>query len=125
VSKTKIFVIDKNEEWADLVVPALEESGFSVSDFNDYEETVIKSSILEERPDLVVLGCVKISNNEYNLIDFLLEEKLHLLVLCTTLPQKVMRTVFLAGADDVTEKPFDPNRTVKTVNEVLKNISNR
>ena len=49
----------------------------------------------------------------------ILEHKHHLLVLSTSLPWSVMRAQFLAGADDVGDKPYDRGRLVEIVTQAL------
>jgi DNA-binding response OmpR family regulator len=80
---------------------------------------------LEPPFDLVILGCPGIRKAEHELINRILEHRDHLLVLSTSLPPVIMRTVFLAGADDVTDKPYDPAKLVNVVSEALDAIKPR
>ena len=70
-----------------------------------------------------MLCCASIGTDEQNLINRILEHKDHLLVLSTSLPWRVMRALFLDGATDVTEKPYDAGSLVTTVHEVLDSLS--
>lgn len=76
-------------------------------------------------PDLVILGCSSIRHEERELINKVLADHRHLVVLCASLPWGDMRALFLAGADDVADKPYDSDRLVSIVNEAFMAMSDR
>lgn len=119
--KKRILLIDHQEYWRKRSAAALEEAGFVVDTLSHYDY----SPRDEERPDLVVLGCTAINPDEQKLIGHLLALKLHLLVLCTSLPWRVMRALFIAGADDVAEKPYNPSHLLSAVDHALRSIAPR
>lgn len=119
-----ILIVDEQEYWRNLSARALRAAGFSVQTRSDY--TLIPANeYVSDEPDLVILGCASIGHREHQFIAQILDAKYHLLVLCTSLPLQAMRSVFLAGADDVGDKPYDPERLVTNVEQALELISTR
>jgi DNA-binding response OmpR family regulator len=118
----RILLVDCQQYWRERSKQALEEAGFEVEVLSHYDYTPREGGA---PPDLVILGCASIGENEQRLIGHLLANKLHLLVLCTSLPWRVMRALFLAGADDVAEKPYDPSHLLSAVQHAFKSITPR
>jgi len=119
--RRRILLIDCQEYWRERSAAALRDAGFEVEVLSHYDYTPREGS----EPDLVILGCAAIGENEQHLIGHLLAAKLHLLVLCTSLPWRVMRALFLAGADDVAEKPYNPSNLLSAVEHAFKSITPR
>ena len=115
--KRRVLVIDKQDYWRALSEKTLRGVGFDVESRDSYDWEP------GEKFDLVILGCAEIEREEKGLIGSILGSGEHLLVLCTSLPWMMMRSLFLAGADDVTKKPYDPERLTSIVQQVLENIN--
>lgn len=123
--KKAILLIDKQHSWRERSAHALELAGFTVEALDSYrlpEELLYHD---RQRPDLVVLGCASVGPEEQSLINEVLLQQWHLLVLSTSLPWHTMRALFRVGANDVTDKPYDADVLVTTVNEALESISER
>jgi DNA-binding response OmpR family regulator len=120
-SETKIVVIDHQAYWLGLSATALTDEGFSiyVHSHYDYPPPEIANG---EKPDLVILGCPAIREQEQQLIESVLAHDHNLLVLCTSLSMPAMRSLFLGGASDVADKTFDPNRLVAVVKQTLRRV---
>ncbi len=85
----------------------------------------LQACLKGENPDLVVLGCTRIGDEEQRLIEQVLDRKQHLLVLSASLSLQIMRSLFLLGVDDIEDKPYDPKYLVKIVDQVLASIAPR
>jgi len=116
----RILIVDRQKYWRGISAKALEERGFEVRVLSSYDYSSETAYINNEPPDLVVLGCASVKREERDFIQQVLSDGPHLLVLCASLPWRDARSVFLTGADDVTDKPYDPDQLVSTVEEVLK-----
>lgn len=121
----KILVIDRQDEWRTLFVEMLETAGFLVSTLDHYDYPPSADVPSNEKPDLIILGCGVIGPVEFQLIERVFAAKLHLIVLSTAVPWQDMRRLFLAGADDVTDKPYTQTHLVNIVEEVLQNIRSK
>ena len=120
--RKRILLIDPQDFWRAPAVQALEAAGFSVCQAREYNPS---SGQGKGSPDLVVLGCANVGAREQRWIQAIVTRHWPLLVLSASLPWEVMRAVFVAGADDVTEKPYDPENLVTVVDETLKTIAGR
>lgn len=121
----KILVIDKQDFWLELSVKTLTDAGYSVRAETNYHSLAPIYHKRGTKPDLVIFGCAFIEWEELNLVASLHEEQIALLVLCTSLSWDMMREIYLAGADNVTEKPFSPEKLLSTVDNTFKTISRR
>jgi DNA-binding response OmpR family regulator len=116
----RVVVIDRQEYWRELSTGALKERGFKVKSLSTYDYSPETAYFDGEPPDLVVLGCASIKREEREFIEEVLADEVHLLVFCASLPWREARLVFLAGADDVADKPYNPAQLLNTVDEVFK-----
>lgn len=121
----RILIIERQEKWREDAARSLREMGFLVGTLGHYDYNEPAAEIAGRPPDLVILGCARIKHEERELIHKILASELHLLVLCTSLPWGDMRAVFLAGADDVADKPYDPNRLVNIVKNAFESMKPR
>lgn len=119
----RILLIDKQSSWRERSAQALMRAGFVV-DVLDVYSLSWETSRAEVKPDLVVLGCASVGPEEQELIGQVLLQKMHLLVLSTSMPWHVMRALFRNGASDAADKPYDPQLLVETVNEAIESITN-
>jgi DNA-binding response OmpR family regulator len=115
-----VLIVDRQEYWRSISTKALEERGFVVKALSTYDYLPVTAYFDGKPPDLVVLGCASIKREERELIEAVLDDGARLLVFCASLPWRDARSVFLAGADDVADKPYDPEQLTTTVDEVLK-----
>lgn len=118
-----ILLIDRQHSWRERATHALQRAGFAVEALDSYD---LPEELLHhdrQRPDLVVLGCASVGPEEQSLINAVLLQQWHLLVLSTSLPWHTMRALFRVGANDVTDKPYDAEVLVTTVNQALESIS--
>jgi DNA-binding NtrC family response regulator len=120
----RILIIDRQEYWRQDSAQALKAAGFTVRTLDNYDY-LPSMDPKGEKPDLIILGCAGIGIEEQKLVAELLENKQNLVVLCTSLSSQVMRTLFLAGANDVADKPYDPARLVNVVEQALASLSPR
>jgi DNA-binding NtrC family response regulator len=124
--RQQIIVIDKQEQWRNLWQKALHDAGYAVSIIDRYEADLPAWNESSNSPALVILGCATIGPDEHKLIGRILHRKYHLVVISTSQPDDVIRSVFLLGAKDVVDnKNFDPEWLVRTVETVLEDIRPR
>lgn len=116
-----ILIIDRQQHWRSLSARALREQGLAVSTLDTYEWYEVEIA-LGRIPDIVLLGCPSIEQNEQELITQLLGYGVNLLVLCSFLSLPLMRSLFIAGVKDVAEKSYNPQSIVQIVNQALQSI---
>jgi DNA-binding NtrC family response regulator len=121
----QIIVIDKQQQWRNLSLQALQTAGYKVTIWDCYDCDLPPWNERDDNPALVILGCSTIGPDEHALIGHILHYKYHLVVISTSLPDTVMRSIFLLGAKDVIDKSYDPEWLVHTVETVLKDIKPR
>ena len=119
---TQILLVDRQDHWRESAAWALADAGFDVTGTDDYKLPAGSDKLLI---DLVVLGCARIGPEETGLIREMARHKLHVIVLSTSLPWDSMRSAFLAGAYDVTEKTYEAERVVDLVRQTLATLSSR
>jgi DNA-binding response OmpR family regulator len=121
----RILIIDRQKGWRDEAALLLSGRGFSVGVLDHYDYSPAAALIAGRPPDLVILGCPGVGRGERELIHKVFEHKQHLLVLSTSLRWSDMRALFLAGADDVMDKPYESARLMDVVQQAFNNISSR
>lgn len=119
------MVIDRQPFWRDRAAAALDGKGFLVRVLDNYDYSPETAYFRDVPPDLVILGCSRIKHEERELINKVLDDHRHLVVLCASLPWNDMRAVFLAGADDVADKPYDSERLVGIVEDAFAAMNTR
>jgi DNA-binding NtrC family response regulator len=113
------LLIDHQPYWREFSVHTLQNVGFQVQALATYNRASLQSCLKGEKLDLIVLGCTYLGDEEQHLIEQILDNKQHLLVLCTTFSLQVMRALFLKGVDDIEDKPYQPDHLVSIVDKVL------
>jgi DNA-binding NtrC family response regulator len=117
-----ILIIDRQPFWRDKVAATLTDKGYVVRVMGEYAYP--SPAFMDPRPDLIILGCSRIKHEERQLINEVLADHRHLVVLCASLPWGDMRALFLAGADDVVDdKPYDADRITRIVEEAFAGMS--
>ncbi len=114
-----ILLIDYQQYWRETATDALNSVGFLVCSVDSYNYDLALECLQGKKPDLVVLGCMRIGLEEQSLITQVLAHKHHLLVLCVFLPWQVMRTLFVQGVDNVVDKTYNTAYLIDIVNETL------
>jgi DNA-binding response OmpR family regulator len=122
-SNKRVLIIDRHSYWRDKVAAALRDQGYNVQILSSYDYEPAGMDDEEGVADLVILGCPRLSRDERDLINRILSNHQHLVVFCSSLPWGDMRTLFMAGADDVADKPYDPAKVISVVQEVFANIA--
>lgn len=118
--KRLIFIFDKHKPWREFSRQVLKTAGFIVKEFSSYEKfRIVQPNV----PDLVIVGFAKATSTEIELIKKVRRSNVPLLALSSFLSGNEMRILFLAGADDVAEKPFNQQSLVNAVSESFNNIS--
>ncbi len=120
----RLLVIDRDSTWRSEMAAALKDIAPIVIDSDEYAydcNSIDKQTC--EPFDLVVLGCAKVSHDEWRLIQSIINCKQHLLVLSSWLTRDMMRELFRAGVDDVAEKPYTQPSMLETVEEAISNIA--
>jgi DNA-binding NtrC family response regulator len=115
----RILLIDHQSYWREFSRQALQSAGLYVHSFSTYNQKPLQKWIKGEKPDLIILGCVRIGDEERRLIRLVLDHRQHLLVLSASLPLRIMRALFLMGVDDIVDKTYDAKYLVQIVDEVL------
>lgn len=118
-----IIIVDKQSHWRHFSEEALATRGYAVhlQDNYHYPPPIAQT----QKPALVILGCATIGQQELKLIERVVANKHHLIVLCTALPRAIMRAIFLKGADDVVDRPYDVDDFVTLIEQVLESIESR
>lgn len=118
----RVLIIDREQSsWLEESAGALRRAGFVVDVLRRYEYPP-SGQPPEYKPDLVILGCGSIRHDERELIGLILNDHRHLLVFSIALPWGIMRSIFLAGVDDVTDKSYDPAALVEHVSHAFKSM---
>lgn len=116
----KILIIDYQEDWRRRMAQMLQTSEYDIETFAGYHYPVDQIKPGQE-PDLVLLSCSHITSAELNLVERMLTKNLTVVVLSTSIPWGEMRQVFLAGAEDVTDKPYTQKHLVNIIETALQN----
>ncbi|MCB0196052.1 MAG: response regulator [Anaerolineae bacterium] len=116
----KILIIDYQEDWRRRIAEMLQTSDYVIETFGGYNYPVDQIKPGQE-PDLVILSCSHITGAELRLVEQMLTKNLTVVVLSTSIPWAKMRRVFLAGAEDVTDKPYTQKHLINIVETALQN----
>jgi DNA-binding response OmpR family regulator len=119
VEGKRILLIDHQSSWREAAGSVLAERKFLVKTSDAYTYSEPKCYVYGRPPDVVILGCATVKRGERRLIKDILAHNRHLLILCAALPREDIRQLFLAGADDVNDKPYSPRNLLHIVGEAL------
>jgi DNA-binding NtrC family response regulator len=115
----RIFLIDHQSSWREAAGNTLAQRKFLVKTSDAYTYSEPKCYVQGGPPDVVILGCATVKREERRLIEDVLAHKRHLVILCGALPREDVRQLFLAGAADVSDKPYSPGNLLHVVGEAL------
>jgi DNA-binding response OmpR family regulator len=115
----RILLIDHQSSWREAAGNVLTERKFLVRTSDAYTYSEPQSYVQGRPPDVVILGCATVKREERRLIKDIIAHNRHLLILCAALPRQDVRQLFLAGADDVSDKPYSPRNLLRVVGEAF------
>jgi DNA-binding NtrC family response regulator len=122
---TQIWVVDRLDYWRAFAAEALRQAGFFVEAYSRYEELPSHNHTEKRHPDLVVLGCSHSRAEERQLVERLVQWGWPVLILSSTLSCEDFRSLFLAGASDVSQRPDSPDLLLSLVRSDLADLSRR
>ncbi|MDT4955086.1 MAG: Response regulator receiver domain [Acidobacteriota bacterium] len=115
----RILLIDHQSSWREAAGNILAEGKFLVRTSHAYTYSEPKCYVQGGPPDVVILGCATVKREERRLVAHVIAHKRHLVILCAALPGEDIRQLFLAGANDVSDKPYSPRNLLHVISEVL------
>ena len=113
-----IWLIDHRKYRRNFCRLALEKEGFAITESDQYLYPP-PGVRLDSKPALVVLGCTTVGPEERDLVGRIVKLHHSLLVLPTVVAPDVMRSLFRAGAQDVTEMPGAGDQLVQLVDGAI------
>jgi DNA-binding response OmpR family regulator len=116
---TSIVLIDRQDTWLKRSTSALEQAGFAVQPLNHYDDQQMERCLADRDASLVILSCARVGPDEKQLVSRIVEHNKRLMVLAARLPTQELRWLFLTGANDVADKPYDASRLVALVHGAL------
>lgn len=122
VDKLHIWIVDRLDYWRSFAANTLEKAGFAVEAYSRYEELPGQDETMEREPDLVVLGCACSHNEERQLVEDLARRGCPVLILASVISCEDLRSLFLAGASDVSRRPDSPDLLVSLVRSDLASL---
>ncbi len=119
----RIWLFDRRDYWRQWGIRALTQSGFAVRSWNQLVWPPEGEEMTEVHPDLVVLACSVIREEEMVLVEKLAPGPAPILILALLVSGEAMRSLFLAGAYDVADQPATPEGLVELVEQALADTS--
>jgi DNA-binding response OmpR family regulator len=120
VALGKILVIEDNRDSRDILAKLLRMSGYDVMSANDGEAGL--ATALQQNPDLIITDIHMPNMNGIEFVQRVRKnqtlDKVPVLVV-TAFGAQVAREAVNAGADAAAEKPFDFDRFLLTVEELI------
>lgn len=110
----KIWLFDRRDYWRRVYSQVLETAGYTVRSSDRYTYPPENCSP-GEQPDLAVLACTIVEEEERHLVQRAAVCEDRILILAASLPQQVIRSLFLSGAFDVNVTPSDTCQLVALV----------
>lgn len=113
-----IWLYDRREYWRSHFGEALAASGCGVRSCAEYQVPPSDASP-DEEPDLVVVGCAHVTEEERDLVWRCAQRRHHVLVLAASRDAATVRGLFLAGAFDVTRIPASADQFLTLIEQTL------
>ncbi|HEY0783270.1 MAG TPA: hypothetical protein VGE98_12500 [Thermoanaerobaculia bacterium] len=110
----RIWLFDRRDYWRERSASTLAAAGFRVEAWGGYAYPP-DGTAPAARPSLVILGCTQVGASESCLVQQVVAHHHRLVVLASALSAPVMRALFLAGAEDVTEMPGRTDQLLELV----------
>lgn len=117
--KETIWLVDRRDYWRHQFQQVLRRQGYSVLSFGDYPEVAAHEAEASKPPDLIVLACGAIGDEEIRMTEQASQLQHDVLVLAASLPLPAVRALFLSGARDVAELPGSGERLLDLVRRTL------
>lgn len=118
-AQTRLLLVDDEATLREPLADYLSRQGFSVRQAEDAARA--RSSMLEERPDLVLLDIMMPGEDGLSLCRHLADAREIPVILLTARSEAMDRIVGLEiGADDYVVKPFEPRELVARIRSVLR-----
>jgi DNA-binding NtrC family response regulator len=118
----RIWVVDRLDHWRTFAAGTLERAGFTIEAYGRYEEVLGRREPVRE-PDLVMLGCACAQAEERSLVAELARRGCPVVILSSTFSCDDLRSLFLAGASDVSRRPDTPDVLLSLVLSDLADLS--
>ena len=120
-----ILVVDDTPSTRDLICNYLRKGGYQVVEANNGKDALTKA--LNKKPDIIITDVIMPEMNGFELCRSLKKNPVTQnlpIVLCTSKNQSIDRMWGMKqGADAYIAKPVDQEQLVKTVQELIANIS--
>ena len=113
-----IWLYDRRDYWRSHFGEALAASGCGVRSSVQYQVPP-PDCPPDEEPDLVVVGCAHVTEEERDLVRRCAQRHHHVLVLAASRDAATVRDLFFAGAFDVTRIPASANQFLALVEQTL------
>ena len=120
----KILVIDLQAYWRTYVAQLLRNMHYQVSMQDSYKEA-LQAQREGATWDLVLLGCASITQAERLFITHLIAREQAVIVLATALSLRDMRSLFLQGVLDVTDKTYHPAELGNILEQAQRKLEQR
>ncbi|WP_100065595.1 response regulator transcription factor [Miniphocaeibacter massiliensis] len=118
----KIYIVEDEDNIRDLVVYAVNNSGFQGIGLTNYEE--LKKEILKAHPDLILLDIMLEDEDGYDILNKLkdsIETKEIPIIMLTAKTEEIDKVRGLdMGADDYVTKPFGVMELISRIKAVLR-----
>ena len=124
-----LSVVDRDKQWLQFCSRELYAAHYKTIDLQDYthaRQRLHKEQIgRAEQSQLVILGCARANEAEFDLLSFYVDHGYKVLVLCTTLSYQDTLALFRNQATNVYLKPYTRETLIEVVHETLELISKR
>jgi signal transduction histidine kinase len=114
-----VLIVDRQNARRGLLVETITGVGFSLHAQDSYDSSPAALHFYGDPPDLVILSCEEIGNEERVFIRQVLTGDCFLMVLCATLPLKDSRFLLLANPYNLERESPDPDSLIELIEEAL------
>jgi signal transduction histidine kinase len=112
-----VLIVDRQTHRRDFLVKTLSGIGLSAHAYHSYDYTPGLIRTYGSPPDLVILSCKEITEDERSFIGNVLTENCLLIVLCDTLQWKDSRFLLLANPYNLKGDPSDSDGLIELIEE--------